>query len=121
LVSAAAGCECVVHLVAIRQGKPEQFRRVMIEGTQDLLAAAREGGARRFVLMSALGTSEDTKDLVPYYGSKWQLEQDVRAPGLAHVIFRPSFVFGKDGGILPTFVRLARLTPVTPIVGSGKQ
>ena len=26
---------------------------------------------KRFVLMSALGTSEETKDLVPYYGAKW--------------------------------------------------
>src|SRR5439155_1684520 len=38
-----------------------------------------------------------------------------------HVIFRPSFVFGKDGGVLPTFVRLARFAPVTPIVGPGTQ
>ena len=37
------------------------------------------------------------------------------------MIFRPSFVFAKDGGILPTFRRLARLSPVTPIIGSGKQ
>jgi NADH dehydrogenase len=37
------------------------------------------------------------------------------------VIFRPSFVCGRDGGILPTFKRLARLTPVTPVVGSGAQ
>jgi NADH dehydrogenase len=37
------------------------------------------------------------------------------------VIFRPSFVFGKDGGALPTFVRLARFAPVTPIVGTGTQ
>jgi len=37
------------------------------------------------------------------------------------VIFRPSFVFGPDGGILPTFVKLARVTPVTPVIGSGKQ
>ena len=50
---------------------------------------------RRFVLMSALGTSEETKDLVPYYGAKWQMEQDVKASGLEHVILRPSFVFGR--------------------------
>jgi NADH dehydrogenase len=37
------------------------------------------------------------------------------------VIFRPSFVFGPDGGILPTFANLARFTPVTPIIGSGRQ
>jgi NADH dehydrogenase len=37
------------------------------------------------------------------------------------VIFRPSFVFGRDGGVLPTFVRLARFAPLTPIVGPGTQ
>jgi uncharacterized protein YbjT (DUF2867 family) len=37
------------------------------------------------------------------------------------VIFRPSFIFGPDGGILPTFAKLAKLTPVTPIIGSGRQ
>ncbi|HET8652283.1 MAG TPA: NAD-dependent epimerase/dehydratase family protein [Gaiellaceae bacterium] len=118
---AAEGQEAVVHLVAIRQGRPEQFQRVMIDGTRNLLAAAKEGGAKRFVLMSALGTSEQTKDLVPYYGAKWQMEQDVKASGLEHVIFRPSFIFGRGGGILPTFVKLARYAPVTGIVGSGTQ
>ena len=37
------------------------------------------------------------------------------------MIFRPSFIFGRDGGILPTFMRLARISPVTGIVGSGRQ
>ena len=71
--------------------------------------------------MSALGVSEETKDLVPYYGAKWTMEQDTKASGLEHVIFRPSFVFGRDGGILPTFRRLAKLAPVTGIIGSGEQ
>ena len=75
----------------------------------------------RFVQMSALGASEETKDLVPYYGAKWQQEQDVQASGLDHVIFRPSFVFAKDGGILKTFRKLAKVAPVTPIIGSGRQ
>jgi uncharacterized protein YbjT (DUF2867 family) len=121
LRAAAVGASTVVHLVAIRQGRPEQFQRVMVQGTRNVIAAAKEAGASRFVLMSALGTEESTKDLVPYYGAKWQQEQDVQASGIPFVIFRPSFVFGSDGGILPTFARLAKLTPATPIVGSGKQ
>jgi NADH dehydrogenase len=49
------------------------------------------------------------------------MERAVKESGLDHVIFRPSFVFGRDGGVLPTFVRLARFAPVTPIVGPGTQ
>jgi NADH dehydrogenase len=121
LQHAVEGVDAVVHLVAIRQGSDEQFKRVMEQGTRDLVAAAKEAGVKRFILMSALGTSEDTKDLVPYYHGKWEMEQAVKGSGLEHVIFRPSFVFGREGGILPTFRKLAKLTPVTPIIGSGEQ
>ena len=121
LRAATDGVDAVVHLVAIRQGRPEQFQRVMEQGTRDLVAASKENGVRRFVLMSALGTSQETKDLVPYYHAKWDEEEAVRGSGIEHVIFRPSFVFGREGGILPTFKRLARLTPVTPVIGSGTQ
>jgi NADH dehydrogenase len=118
---AVDGCDVVVHLVAIRQGREEDFRRVMEQGTRDLVTAAQGAGVKRFVLMSALGTSAETQDLVPYYHAKWEQEQTVQGSGLEHVIFRPSFVFARDGGILPTFRRLARLAPVTPIIGSGRQ
>jgi uncharacterized protein YbjT (DUF2867 family) len=121
LRAAVAGADTIIHLVGIRQGRREQFRRIMVEGTRDLLAAARDAGVRRFVHMSALGTSEASKDLVPYYGAKWENERQVEGSSVPYVIFRPSFVFAPDGGILPTFAKLARFTPVTPIIGSGHQ
>jgi NADH dehydrogenase len=118
---AVEGCDTVVHLVAIRQGREKQFQRIMIDGTRDLLSAAKEAGVGRFVHMSALGVSEETKNLVPYYRAKWEMEQLVKQSGIPFVIFRPSFVFARDGGILPTFTKLARFAPVTPIIGGGRQ
>jgi NADH dehydrogenase len=118
---AVEGCDAVVHLVAMIRGRPEQFERVMTQGTRHLVEASRAAGIRRFVLMSALGVDERTKDLVPYYRAKWDMERIVEGSGLEHVIFRPSFVFGREGGILPLFVRLARWMPVTPIAGPGEQ
>jgi uncharacterized protein YbjT (DUF2867 family) len=35
------------------------------------------------------------------------------------VIFRPSFVFGPGGGILPTFIRQVRYSPVVTVLGPG--
>ena len=119
LRAACEGVDAVVHLVAIIKGRPEDFERVMAAGTRNIVAAAQEAGVRRFVLASALGLDQQSKDAVPYFAAKWEMEQAVRDSGLEHVIFRPSFVFGRDGGVLPTFVRLARFAPVTPIVGSG--
>jgi uncharacterized protein YbjT (DUF2867 family) len=118
---AVEGVEAVVHLVAVRQGKEETFQRVMVQGGSDLIDAAKGAGVRRFVLMSALGTSEANKELVPYYRAKWEVEQLVKGSGIDHVIFRPSFIFGPDGGIIPTFRRLVKLAPVTPIIGSGER
>ncbi len=118
---AVDGCDVVIHLVSIIQGSQSDFDKVMTQGTRDLVAAAKEAGARRFVLMSALGFDERTKDIVPYYRAKWQMEQAVKESGLEHVIFRPSFVFGSGGGALQQFKRIAKLAPVTPIVGPGTQ
>jgi len=116
---ATEGADAVVHLIALIAGKPKEFERVMSQGTGDLVTAAKEAGVSRFVLMSALGTTEESKDLVPYYRSKWDMEQTVKGSGIEHVIFRPSFVFGKDGGVLPIFMRQVKYSPVTPIPGSG--
>ena len=121
LRAACAGAEAIVHLVAIIKGSRAEFERIMAQGTRDLVAAAKDAGVRRVVLASALGLDERSKDAVPYYAAKWEMERAVRESGLEHVILRPSFVFGKDGGVLPTFVRLARFAPVTPIVGPGTQ
>jgi uncharacterized protein YbjT (DUF2867 family) len=121
LAAACEGVDTVVHLVAIIRGSRGDFERVMSEGTRNLVAAARAAGVRRLVLASALGLDERTKDAVPYYAAKWEMERAVRESGLEAVVLRPSFVFARHGGVLPTFVRLARWSPVTPIVGPGTQ
>jgi uncharacterized protein YbjT (DUF2867 family) len=121
LRAAIDGCTHVVHLVAIIRGKPQDFERVMEQGTRNVLAAAKAAGVEQLVLMSALGTNERTKDLVPYFHAKWAREQEVERSGLPFTIFRPSFVFGRDGGALPTFVRQVRFLPVVTVIGSGRQ
>jgi uncharacterized protein YbjT (DUF2867 family) len=121
LRAAVDGCTHVVHLVAIIRGAPSDFHRVMTQGTTNLVAAAKEAGIQRFVLMSALGTNETTKDVVPYFAAKWAMEQEAARSGLEYTIFRPSFVFGRDGGVLPLFVKQVRYSPAVTVIGSGLQ
>jgi NADH dehydrogenase len=113
---AVEGCDTVVHFVAILLGSREAFERIMVQGTRDLVEAAKGAGVKRLALMSALGT-EEGHELTPYYHAKWEEEQAVKYSGLEHVIFRPSFVFGSTGGILPQQIRIVRYSPVTPILG----
>jgi uncharacterized protein YbjT (DUF2867 family) len=117
---AAAGCDAVVHLVAIPTGSDDDFRRIMIQGTRDLVEAAREKGVTRFVHMSALGTSERSQDLTAYFRAKWEQEQTVKGSGIDHVILRPSFIFGREGGMLPLLIRQVRWSPVVAVIGTRK-
>ena len=119
LEAAIDGCTHVVHLVAIIKGRPADFERVMTVGTQNVVAAAKSAGCERFVLMSALGTSDPP--IVPYYAAKLAEEREVKASGLEYTIFRPSFIFGPGGGALATFMRQVKLSPVVTVIGSGKQ
>ncbi len=121
LTAGIEGCTHVVHLVAIIHGRPAQFHEVMTIGTQNLIAAAKAEGVQRFVLMSALGTSDSAARTVPYFAAKLAEERDVAASGLEYTTFRPSFVFGRDGGALPTFIRQVKLSPVVSVIGNGLQ
>jgi len=121
LRSACDGVDAVIHLVAIIRGRASDYERVMTSGTQALIEAASEARVRRFILVSALGLDQSTHELTPYYRAKWDEERALKASVLEHVIFRPSFVFSRDGGVLPTFLRLVRYSPITPVLGPGSQ
>ena len=88
----------------------------MIQGTRDLVEASKEAGVTRLVLQSALG-AEEGREVAPYFHAKWEEEQAVKYSGIEHVIFRPSFIFGRDGGILAQQIKVVRYSPVTPILG----
>jgi NADH dehydrogenase len=121
LAAAMTGCTRVIHLVAILKGSPADFDRVMVKGTANVVAAAKEAGVERLLLMSALGTTPESAAKVPYYAAKLAMEREVAGSGLEHVILRPSFVFGRGGGALQTFVRQVRYSPLVTVIGDGRQ
>ncbi len=79
LASGAAGCDAVIHLVGIifeRRGA--SFEQVHVEGTRNMLAAAKQAGVSRFVHMSALGTMVDATGA--YHRTKWDAPRRMSAP-----------------------------------------
>ena len=117
---AAEGCDVVVHLVAGKLGLPAEFQNRMAQATKNLIGAAKDAGVQRFVLMSSLGTDERTAGLTAYSRAKWEAQQALQASGLEWTVFKPSFVFGPDGGMLPDFKKLGRM-PVIVVPGNGKR
>ena len=116
---AAEDCDAVVHLVGIifeRRGA--SFQKIHVEGTRNALAAAGKVGARRFLHMSALGTSATAT--AGYHRTKWAAEEDVRASGLDYTIFRPSIIYGPGGEFIEMVIGQMRRLPLVPVIGDGK-
>lgn len=112
-----AGCNKVIHLVAIRrESKERTFNSVIAEGTRNVVRAAVEAGVERFVHMSALGVTDHPE--TGYFKAKAEAEAAVRASGLEFVIMRPSFIIG-PGGFVEEYVNLIRKSLVVPIPGPG--
>jgi uncharacterized protein YbjT (DUF2867 family) len=119
LEKAAQGCEQFVHLVGIIQESARAtFRNVHVEGTRNALDAAQKAGVRGFFFQSALGTRSGAKS--EYHRTKWEAEELVRASGLAYTILRPSLMYGPGDQFTIRLSDMIRLSPVLPIIGSGK-
>ncbi len=119
LVSAAEGCDAILHLVAILDGSDEQFEAVNAGGPRNAVEAAKAHGIQRFLHMSALGVSQEHASLTRYWATKYRGKQAVTDSTLDWTVMEPSFVFGRDGGALKAFESLIRL-PVAPVIGDGR-
>ncbi len=115
----AKGAEAIFHLVGIIvEVGPATFTAVHVEGTNRLLAAARQAGVRRFIQMSAVG-ARDEPGATRYHRTKWQAEELVRGSGLSYAIFRPSIISGPESVPIRTIAWLHRWFPVVPVFGDG--
>jgi NADH dehydrogenase len=120
LTEGLKGCDAVIHLVGIIREFPERkvtFERLHVEATQNMIRAVDACGIKRYLHMSANGTRED--GVTPYQRSKWRAEEAVRNSQLDWTIFRPSMIFGPEGGFAEMLKELFRL-PVVPVIGDGR-
>ena len=120
LAALVEGAGAVVHLVGIIvEARGQTFEAVHVAGTRALIAAAKDAGVRLMVHMSALGARPGA-GATRYHQTKWQAEEAVRAGGIPHVILRPSLIAGPGNAALKTMVDMIRLSPVVPVIGSGR-
>lgn len=125
---AIAGSEAVIHCAAfVKQwGTREQFWSPNVEGTRQLLQAARQAGARRFIHIgteAALFHGQHMRDIderypypshTPFLYSETKAAAEklvlaANAPGFATLSIRPRFVWGPgDQTILPVLESMVR-------------
>lgn len=119
LEAAAKGCEKVLHLVGIiQEGRGFTFQSVHVEGTRNILDAAKKAGVKHFLYQSALGTREGAKS--EYHRTKWEAETLVKASGIPYAILRPSLIYGPGDLFTIRLAEMIRLSPVLPVIGTGR-
>jgi NADH dehydrogenase len=113
-----SGARAVVNCVGIlfESGK-NTFDAIQVEGAGRAARIARDEGAERFVQISAIGA--DPKSPAEYGRTKAAGEAAVRGAFGEAVILRPSIVFGPEDQFFNRFARMARLSPVIPVVGGA--
>lgn len=118
LKDALKGVDTVIHLVGIMEGRPIDFKKIHVEGTENLINEALRAGVKLFFYQSALGAS--LKGDTPYEKTKAMAEELVISSGIPYIIFRPSLIIGRWDGFTKRLVDLIKNLPVIPVPGDGK-
>lgn len=97
LAAWAERADAMVNTIGIIREAPggQTFQRVHVGVVRHLTGAAKGGGVRHFVQVSALGVMDE--GATAYQRSKFEGEMVVRQSGLAWTILRPSMIHGPDG------------------------
>jgi NADH dehydrogenase len=124
LAAACQGVDTIVHAAFmtanLKQHGQQTYHNVNVNGTRNLVAAAKAAGARRIVVASGLGTKPDEHDR--YVQGRYAAEELVKGSGLAWSIIQPSVLFGPGAPFFTGLSDLIRQVPlVVPVAGTGKE
>lgn len=122
LEPALHGVDTVIHTAFItaerKQGPGVNYHATNVDGTANLVSAAKNAGVKRIVVLSGLGTKADKPG--SYMQGRYEAEQSVIKSGLAWSILGPSIQFGDGSAFFNGLVDLIRSVPVVvPMIGGG--
>jgi len=116
LAEAFSGCNAVAHCAGInREVGAQTYQRVHVEATRNVVAAAKQAGVSKIVLMSFLRARGDCGS--PYHESKWAAEEIVRSSGLDYTIIRAGVVYGRGDHMLDHLSHALYTFPLFAMVG----
>jgi uncharacterized protein YbjT (DUF2867 family) len=99
LARAFDGCDVVAHCAGInREIGKQTFQRVHIDGTRNVVEAAKRAGVKKILLMSFLRARPDCGST--YHESKWAAEEILRNSGLDYTIIKAGVVYGRGDHML---------------------
>ncbi len=116
------GVDTIVHTAFItadlKQSAGNRYQETNVQGTANLVEAAKKAGVKRIIVISGLGTKPDKPG--SYMQGRYLAEKMVKESGLDWTIVQPSVLFGKDAPFIKGLTDLIRTAPVVPLIGGGK-
>ncbi len=111
--------DVVVHAAAVIRGCDPDYQKVNVEGTLNIVEAAKSAKVRHFVFISSILAAYP--ETTAYGRSKLAGEEIVKRSGIPYTIFRVSLVYGdNDAKTIGKLAYFIARSPVIPLVGSGK-
>jgi len=116
LTQAFAGCRAVAHCAGINREIGDQtYKRVHVDGTRNVVEAAKRAGVEKIVLTSFLRARPDCGS--PYHESKWAAEEIVRNSGLDYTVLKAGVIYGRGDHMLDHLSHALHTFPVFATVG----
>ena len=116
LAGVFAGCVAVAHCAGINRELGDQtYERVHVQGTRNVVQAAKRAGVEKIVLTSFLRARPDCRS--PYHESKWAAEEIVRNSGLDYTVLKAGVVYGRGDHMLDHLNHALHTFPVFATVG----
>lgn len=134
LTRAAEGCEMIFHCAYGSRGTPAERRRVNVEGTENVIAAAAAAGARLVHLSSQAvyglrergdldESAERRRSGTTYADSKLEAERKVleaAAAGVAATVLQPTAVYGPFAPVWTVSVLERMRAGRVPLIDGGE-
>jgi len=120
LFDAFKGCDAIAHCAGInRESNPKDYTRIHIEGTQNVINAAKQAGVKKVILISFYSARPNCGS--KYHESKYAAEEIVRNSGLDYTIFKPGMIYGKGDHMLDHLTHVFYTLPFFALVGFREQ
>src|SRR5256712_1745179 len=122
LHAAVQDVDTIIHAAFLtadrKQSTGNEYEKTNVQGTANLIKAAKKAGVKRIIVISGLGTKPDKPG--SYMQGRYLAEKMVKESGLDWTIIQPSVLFGKDAPFIKGLTDLIRTSPVVPLIGGGK-
>ncbi|MDH5430801.1 MAG: NAD(P)H-binding protein [Nitrosopumilus sp.] len=110
--------DALIHLAGIgKQSVNTDFDLINTDLTKHIVNLCKKAKIKKIIYLSGLGVSPNTS--LGYFISKYNAERQITNSGLDFIIFRPSYIIGKDD-LLSKYLKKQMKSGEIKIPGSGK-